>query len=209
MIRVKRALSLLSLGAIALTSLPCDATPPPAVFKDSAGNIYVHSGVTAGDHIPVKLTGQPYKKTYKAGACGQIVLKTSTKLPSLGNSVTINGTNTDVATVASGTSKCTSGAFSPAATSNFKDSKGAIVLVGYTANQSYQVAFNDVPDEFKQTVNACGVAIIKNNAKHTIGTALNINGTDYTVSSLPTAEPPLCRKVNGTATLYVPGSWSS
>jgi len=72
-----RTLSLISLGAIALRSLPGDADPPPAVFKDSYGNVYVHSGVIAGSRLKVGLIGQPYKRTLRAGRCGQINLSPS------------------------------------------------------------------------------------------------------------------------------------
>jgi len=32
---------------------------PPAVFKDSTGNVYVHTGVTAGSRVNVDLVGAP------------------------------------------------------------------------------------------------------------------------------------------------------
>lgn len=220
MIKVKTVPSLLGLAAlvfgsslfsIALTSLPGDATPPPAVFKDSAGNIYVHSGVNPNDHLKVGLVGQPYKKSVKAGACGQISIGTSTSMPSVGNTITIDGTTIDLTkiAVASSAPKCTNGAYTPTPTGNFQTAKGKYELVGYTAGQSYSVTFNDVPSHFNATVNSCGFAAIKSTASHPVSTTaqITINGTSYTTSSLTVADPPLCRKNGSTVTMYTPASW--
>lgn len=214
-----RTLSLLSLGAIAfggglsvvVTSLPADASPPPAVFKDSYGNIYVHSGVTAGSRLKVQLIGQPYKRMMRAGRCGQITLSPSSTTPSLGNSVTINGKHINLTTIATDSTipKCTGNAFTPATSSNFKTSKGKITLVGYTAGQSYEIFFNELPNTFNATVNGCAFAKIRpSNTRH-LTSQITINGASYNVSDLTIAEPPMCHKDSGTntSTLYVPSSW--
>jgi hypothetical protein len=221
----RRAVAFLGLGALALAgcvspialvsfpNLPADAAPPPNVFKDASGNVIVHSGVTPGQKLLVELTGTPYKKNEKVGACGQIVLKTSTSMPTLGNSVTVNGTTIDLTTLPAGTApKCTNGTWAGTApTANFKEttSSGAIkvYLVGYTANGSQQVLFPDLPAHFNATVNGCGFANIKSTSAHTIGTSLKIAGTSYDISSLPTADTPLCRKTASGSQLYTPGSW--
>ncbi|MBV8885404.1 MAG: hypothetical protein JO235_15615 [Chroococcidiopsidaceae cyanobacterium CP_BM_RX_35] len=220
MIEVKKILSFLGLAAlafgsslspIALTSLPVDATPPPAVFKDSAGDIYVHSGVNPGDHLKVALVGQPYKKSVKAGACGQISIGTSTSMPSVGNTIAIDGTTIDLTkiAVASSAPKCTNGVYNPTPSSNFQTAKGKYELVGYTAGQSYSVTFNDIPNHFNATVNSCGFAAIKNTASHPVSATsqITINGTSYPTSSLTVADPPLCRKNGSTVTMYNPASW--
>jgi hypothetical protein len=220
MIEVKKALSLLGLGALALggglspmvTSLPADATAPPAVFKDSAGNIYIHSGVNPGDRVKVTLVGQPYKKSLKAGSCGQISFGPSTSMPSVGNSVTVNGTTVDLTKIAAANPapKCANGVYTPATTSNFQTSKGKFELVGYTSGQSYPVLFNDVDNHFNVTVNGCGFAAIKNTSSHPLTTSqLTITGTSYTVSSLTVADPPLCKKSGSGVAMYTPASWSN
>lgn len=220
MIVVKKALSLFGLWALALsgsffpivlTNLPGDATPPPAVFKDSAGNIYVHSGVNPGEHLKVALVGQPYKKNIKAGNCGQISIGTSTSMPSVGNTITIDGTTIDLSKipVTSSVPKCTNGAYNPTPSGNFQTAKGRYELLGYTAGQSYSVSFNDVPNHFNATVNGCSFAVIKSTANHPLSTTsqLTINGTSYAVSSLTVADPPVCKKNGSTVTMYTPASW--
>jgi len=227
MLRVRRALSLKRLGVLAqvvvlsplaITGLPVNAAPPPAVFKDSAGSIYIHSGVNAGDseaqrpkgdRLEVELIGQPFKKKLRAGACGQITFGPSATMPSIGNSVTINGATIDLTNIsaASPVPKCTNGTFSPVPTSNFKTSKGKVTLVGYTAGQSYNVLFDDVGNHFNTTVNRCAFAVIKSTANHPLTAQIKINGTAYNVSSLITAEPPICRKKGTTVSLYTPSSW--
>ena len=178
MIAMKRALSLLGLStsavsgglvSVALTSLPVDATPPPAVFKDSAGNIYIHSGVTAGQKLAVTLVGQPYKKTIKAAACGQITVG---PIANSGNTVTISGTTIDLTkiSIANPAPKCTSGTYSPVPTSNFATSKGKFELIGYTAGQSYPVTFDNMDNHFNATVNGCGFAEIKSTTNHPLTT---------------------------------------
>ncbi len=210
MIRV-RILTLLSLAPTAVTSLLASATPPPAVFKDNAGNVYIHSGVNAGDRLKVELIGQPFKKMVRAGSCGQITLSPTAAMPSLGKNVTVGGKTIDLTTITSTNTapKCTNGAFAPATTTNFKTSKGKVELVGYTAGQSYSVLFNDLPNHFNATVNSCAFAAIKSTPNRHLTSLVQINGMTYTISNLPTAEPPVCRKNSGTSTasLYVPSSW--
>jgi len=138
MTRVNRALSLLGALARVLVlipivsyNLPADADPPPAVFKDSVGNVYVHSGVKAGARLAVEFIGQPFKKRLRAGACGQITFGPSATMTSIGNSITINGATIDLTNIsaASPVPKCTNGTFSPTTTSNFETSKGYIPVM--------------------------------------------------------------------------------
>ncbi len=216
MTRVNRALSLLGALARVLVlipivsyNLPADADPPPAVFKDSVGNVYVHSGFKAGARLAVEFIGQPFKKRLRAGACGQITFGPSATMTSIGNSITINGATIDLTNIsaASPVPKCTNGTFSPTTTSNFETSKGRVTLIGYTAQQSYSVLFNDVTNHFNTTVNGCAFAVIKSTANRPLTAQIKINGTAYNVSSLTTAEPPLCRKNGATVSLYTPSSW--
>jgi hypothetical protein len=207
----KRVLSLLSLSAIALPSITANAATPPGVFKDSSGNVYVHTGVTSGSKVEVALVGTALTKKIRAGYCGQISLTPSTSLPSLGNSVTINGTTVNLATISTVATapSCSSNTFTPATTTPFKLASGKVVLVGYTAGTSYEVKFNDLPASANATVNACNFALIRNTTKRPLPSQIKVNGTSYTISTLTTADPPLCRKDSSTgiSTKYVPGTW--
>lgn len=211
MVRVKRVAAFLSLGVIALTSLPADAAAPPAVFKDSAGTVYVHSGVSAGQKLKVEYIGQAFKKTVKAGACGQITLGTNASMPRLGNSVVVGNMTINLATVVTATTplpKCTNGTWKTTPSANYKTAT-KVYLVGYTPQQSYVASFPDVDNHFNATVNGCAFATIKSTPSRPMPSAIKIDGTSYTVSSLTTTDPPLCRKTGSTVTLYTPPSWNS
>lgn len=211
MIRERRALSLLSLGASLLWAIPAHAVVPPAVFKDADGNVYVHSGVTAGARVEVSLVGVPLLRRIRAGYCGQITLSPSTSLASLGDSVTINGTSINLTTIATDTTppKCVGNAFDPATTTAFKESSGKVVIPGYTAGVVYNVRFNDVPSSANTTVNGCNFVTIRNTTARPLPGQIKINGMSYTVSTLTTASPPLCRRdaTTGVSTKYIPSSW--
>lgn len=88
-----RGVAVLSVAAIALYAVPVNSAPPPAVFKDSGGNVYVHTGVTAGSRLDVDFVGAPLTRKIRAGYCGQLTLSPSASQPSLGNTVTIGTTN--------------------------------------------------------------------------------------------------------------------
>lgn len=207
----RKALSLLGLGVIALSAIPANAATPPAVFKDSSGNVYIHSGVTSGSKVEVAFVGTALTRKIRAGYCGQISLTPSTSLPSLGNSVTINGTTINLATISTVATapSCTGNTFTPATTTPFKLASGRVVLTGYTAGTSYEVKFDDLPAKANVTVNGCSFATIRNTTKRPLPASIKINGTSYTISTLTTADPPLCRKdaASGVATKYVPDTW--
>lgn len=223
MIKVRRALSLLSLGAlalggglspIALWMIPANAVVPPDVFKDAAGNVYVHSGtgITSGARVEVDLVGVPLTRRIRAGYCGQLTLSPSTSVPSLGNSVTINnGTPIDLTAITTTTTppSCTGNAFTPATTTPFKLANGRIVLPGYIAGTVYNVKFNDLPSSANATVNGCNFATIRHTTARPLPASIKINGTSYTVASLDIADPPLCRRdaSTGVSTRYVPATW--
>lgn len=211
MTTVKKALTLLGLSAFTLSSIAANAAIPPSVFKDASGNVYVHTGVTAGAKVEVALVGTALTKKVRAGYCGQITLNPSTSLPSLGNSVTINGTTINLATIntVATAPSCTSNTFTPATTTPFKLASGKVVLTGYSAGTSYDVKFNDLPSTANTTVNACNFATIKSTTKRPLPSQIKVNGTSYTISTLTTADPPLCRKDSstGTSTKYVPDTW--
>lgn len=208
---MRSCVALLGLAAIAFYAAPVDAAPPPAVFKDSTGNVYVHSGVTAGSRIDVDLVGAPLVRKIRAGYCGQITLSPSTSISSLGNSVTISGTAINLTTITTPTvlPRCVGNAFDPPATANFKSTDGRFTLRGYTPGAAYDVTFTDVPSSGNATVNGCSFAIIRNTTARPIPAQIKINGTAQTTASLPVADPPICRRnsATGASTKYVPASW--
>jgi hypothetical protein len=207
----RRRVAFLSLGALAFYAAPINAAPPPAVFKDEAGNVYVHTGVTAGARVDVDLVGTPLTRKIRAGYCGQITLSPSTSVPNLGNSVTVGTTNINLAglTTPAVLPKCVGNAFEPAATGHFKTPDGRYTLTGYTPGVSYDVKFIDVPASGNATVNGCSFAVIRNTPKRPLPAQIKINGTAHNVASLPVADPPICRRnsVSGVSTRYVPASW--
>lgn len=208
---MKRGVAFLGLVAIALTATPVNAVPPPAVFKDEAGNVYVHSGVTAGARVNVALVGAPLTRKIRAGYCGQISLAPTTSTPDIGDSVTIGGTAINLAalTTPANVPKCVGNAFDPPATAHFKDAAGKFVLRGFTPGVSYDVKFTDVPATGNATVNGCNFATIRNTDKRPLPAQIKVNGTAHTVASLPVANPPICRRnsESGVSTRYVPASW--
>ena len=58
-------------SAITLSVVPGFGAPPPTVFKDAKGNVYVHAGVTAGSRLNVDLLSAPLTRKIRAGYCGQ------------------------------------------------------------------------------------------------------------------------------------------
>ncbi len=206
-VRISSFIGALVVALLSPIDISAKADPPPAVFKDSAGNVYIHSGVRAGDRLKVELPGKAFKKNIRAGACGQISFGPTVAMPSIGNSVIVNGITIDLTTISISTPKCTNGTFSPKVNSNFKTAKGKVTLIGYTAGQSYTVFFNNLDNHFNTTVNGCAFAVIKNTVNRPLTNQIKINGTTYNISSLTSAEPPLCRKSGASVSMYTPSSW--
>lgn len=84
-------LGLSTLGAILGTS--ATAAPPPDVFKDSDGNVYIHGtiGNGLGEAADIELTGQNAMRTVRAGYCGELRLAASSSFPSIGSQWKVNG----------------------------------------------------------------------------------------------------------------------
>lgn len=188
-----------------IAPLAAFAAPPPAVFKDSAGNVIMHTGVTANESIPVEYTDTPLKRMVRAGYCGEIRIAPNTAMPTLPSSVKVAGTSITLSSITMPTSvpKCVGNAFEPAATGDFKNDAGAYFITGKTPGLSYEVEFIGVPTTKNVRANACGYLRLSNTATNPLPATLKIDGTSQTVSGLPTADPPLC--TNGIK--YVPQSW--
>ncbi|NJL54687.1 hypothetical protein HC928_05450 [bacterium] len=215
-------------SAIVLGSVTvAQAAPPPDVFKDARGNVFVHgtTATTMNGQANARLgLNEPLSRSVRAGYCGEIRLSTSSTLPSIGDSWTIGATTRTRAALVSITDRallprCSGNAFSPALTSAITSAGGFIdattttprvFLTGYTAGVSSDVLFNDVDASRSASANQCGFYRFTNSEANPLPATLTINGMDYTVSSLTVADPPLCQR-NAAGTGYVrynPLSWN-
>ena len=211
---MKKLLGLLGI-AIASSSVICSsasAVPPPDVFKDIDGNVYVHGTTADGMDVSERmgLTGTPLTATIRAGYCGELRLSTTSSRPDIGSNwkvdggATITGTSFPVLT-GDAEPSCRGNAFSPAASNNYKDDLSRVFLVegSYTPGIRYEVEFLDVDATRSMRKNACNFFRVSNTARNPIPDNFTIDGTAYTLASLPTAEPQLCR--NNVA--YTPETW--
>lgn len=226
-IRVRAWLGLLlGTATIASSALPAAAAPPPDVFKDARGNVYVIGTVAqtlASDASARIQTDQSLTRRVRAGYCGEVRLATSSTLPSIGDSWTINGQTRTRAALPSITSRellprCSGNAFAPALDASTTTAGGYIdntasvprvFLVGYSPGISYDVDFNDVNSSQAARPNQCGFYRLSNTEANPLPSTLTISGTNYTVSSLTVADPPLCQRgSSGQYVRYNPMSWN-
>lgn len=213
------AIGLLTLLPSALAPVAVNAQATPDIFRDSSGNVYVQgSAATTLTSTGRITTNEPLTRSIRAGFCGEIVLSTSSTLPSIGNSWRVGTTPANLAAVSRPTTSissrellptCRNAAFAPAASGSFVDAttpgRDRVVLTGYSPGQSYEVQFTGVNSSRAASPNDCGFFRFTNTATNPLPSQLTINGTAVTVSSLPTAIPPLCqRQSNGSYVRYVP-----
>ncbi|MCC5668425.1 hypothetical protein LC653_32380 [Nostoc sp. CHAB 5784] len=196
-----------ALSAIASSIFPAAALKYGSadVYRVGSGSssvIYFHG--TASSSISADIGYVSKVSSKLAGACGEIVLSSST----VGTSPTLKVNSTTV-TIASLPTQllptCTSGSFAEARSANFKTPDGKVVLVGNTAGTS---ATLDVPKATVKTVkiNACGFGSFKGSDSAPLPTTFKVGSTTYTVASLPNAmDAPKCTSGVG----YVPASWLS
>ena len=105
---------------------------------------------------------------------------------------------------------CTNGTFSEARTANFKTAKGQVVIVGKTANTSVSIVL--AGDSTKNlAINACGTGVLHAAKGDTLPDTFTVNGSSYTLASLPDAgKGPVCKKsATGAYTTYTPSTWAS
>lgn len=223
-----RAGALIGAAVVAATAaLPALAAPPPDVFKDSRGNVYVHGtlATTLSGQASARIeTDEPLVRRIRAGYCGEVRISTSSSLPSIGDSWTIGGTSRLMSNLPSVTARemlprCSGNAFAPALTAamtsagGYVDNTGTVpkvYLIGFGAGVSQDVGFDDVNASQSARPNQCGYYRVSNTEANPIADVLTINGTDYTVASLTVADPPLCQRgANGTSYVrYNPLSWN-
>ena len=215
---LRGAATLIATGLVTVPTLfiPALAAPPDDVFKDSDNNVYI-IGATAdglGSRTRVE-TDQPYTRTIRASYCGQITVNTTSTVTDIGDSWTVNGTvvNQSSLTALSGDDlpSCSSNAFSPVPSvtnwidGDYTDStRERVVFSGFEPGKRYEVVYNDVSRTRSVSENDCGYFRVSNTNANPMGTTVGIDGTTYTVASLPQADPPYCRN----EIYYTPETWN-
>jgi hypothetical protein len=205
-------LTVMGIGAVASSLAPAAAVKynGASVYKATENGITtVYIDGTAGSKMAVDL-GQVTKTTSKlATACGDVKIsipKGNTSYTGL----TVDGVAIDYAALPIQTlPTCLNGQFTEARTANFKTAKGQVIIVGKTPNTSVSIT---VPsDSLKNlAINGCGTGVLKAAKGTTLPATFTINGTSYTLASLPDAgHGPVCKKSSdGTYSAYTPSSWS-
>jgi hypothetical protein len=217
--------ALLGAGSVLFAALaPALAAPPPDVFKDSDGNVYIH-GTTAANlgTNATASTSEDLVRRVQAGYCGEIRISPSSSLPTIGSSWTINGTTRARTSLPSITDPdlvptCRNAAWSPAlppaitAAGGFVDNsvsgRDRVFVLGFSSGVSQEVTFTDVNASQRLRANACGFVRISNTAANPVPDSLTIGNTIYTPASLTVAAPPLCRREGSSYVQYTPESWN-
>lgn len=225
-IRIQRSLlALTALAGVLAPMIPALAAPPPNVFQDADGNVYIHGSLAAG--LASNATAQTsgfLTRNVRPGYCGEIRLATSASLPSIGDSWTIGGTNRLRSNLVSITSdsllpSCRNAAWTPTLTAaitaaggfvdNTPGGNGRVVLLGFASGVSTPVEFADIPQSMSLRRNQCGFVRISNSASNPAPASLTIGGTTYNTTTATIATAPLCRETgNGTYETFTPSSWN-
>jgi len=215
---------LLGLAGAVAPMFPSLAAPPPDVFRDSDGNVYVHGTTAAGLATNATAsTSEDLVRRVQAGYCGELRLSTSSSLPSIGDSWTVGGTSRARASLPSITDSdllptCRNATWTPALTpaitaaggfiDNSVTGRDRVYLLGFSSGVSQEVTFNDVSETQRLRTNACGFVRISNTAANPVPDTLTISGQSYTTTSLTVAAPPLCRREGAGYVQYTPESWN-
>lgn len=202
----------LGMGAIASSLQPAAAVKygTDSVYKATENSITtVYVDGTAGTKVAVDLGQMTHKSSKIAGACGQV----SISVPKGNMTFTglkVDGTAIDYSTLPTQTlPSCTSnGTFAESRTANFKTARGQVVIVGKTVGTSVSI---EVPAESVRnlTINGCGTGMLHAVKGETLPATFKINGTSYTLASLPdSGHGPVCKKAaDGTYSAYTPSTW--
>ncbi len=183
-----------------------------AVYKATENGITtVYINGNPGSKVAVDL-GQVSKTVSKlSAACGDVRISIPKGNPNF-TGLNVDGTAIDYASLPVQTlPTCKNGTFTEARTANFKTPKGQVVIVGKTPSTS--VSITVMADSLRSiTVNQCGNALLRASKGSTLPPTFTINGTSYTLASLPNAgKGPVCKKSSSTGkySTYIPPSWSN
>lgn len=213
----KRALAVSGAVLAMLSAVaPAFAAPPPDVFKDSDGNVYVHGATSPGIgmSLPVEYVGRGQESRLRANYCGEVAITITSSRPALGNSITVideQGTSTiDVSALpVELRPRCVGQNLEEPRTNDYKTPDGDVILVGRTAGLYSEVSFNDLNYTSNRRANGCNFIRISNTTRSPLPASLVINGTTHSLSTLTEADPPVCRGNSSDGyTLYLPESWN-
>ncbi|NJN57772.1 MAG: hypothetical protein HC879_09865 [Leptolyngbyaceae cyanobacterium SL_5_9] len=208
-----------ALSAIA-PALPAVAAVPADVFKDSQGNVYIHGSTATNLGQSTRIqTDEPLTRRIRAGYCGEIRISPSSTVPNIGSNWQINSSSysmddLNVYLNTAETPRCSGNTLTPAPQSGFSgfrepNAQNRVTLTGFTPGVSYDVVFQGINSTRSYNRNNCNFFRISNTPSNPMPATLTINGTNHTVSSLPTAAPPLCQRNSQTGDYvrYVPSTW--
>jgi uncharacterized alkaline shock family protein YloU len=204
--------TLVGVSAVASSFTPALAVKynGASVYKATENSITtVYIDGTAGSKVAVDL-GQVTKTTSKLPtACGDVKIsipKGNTSYTGLTvDEVAIDYASLPIQTLPT----CLNGQFTETRTANFKTAKGQVIIVGKTPNTPVSIT---VPSDLLRSlaINGCGTGVLKAAKGTTLPATFTINGTSYTLASLPDAgHGSVCKKASdGTYSAYTPSSWS-
>ena len=213
-------------GAILLAiapTLPALAVVPPDVFKDSAGNVYIHGATATGLAADATAaTSENLTRRVRSGFCNETRISTSSTLPNIGTSWTVGAVTRTRAALVTITDpdllpNCRSAAWSPTLSAaittaggfidNTATGRDRVTLLGGVSGVSSDVTFNTVPASQRLRPNACGFVRIANTTANPVPTSMTIGGTSYTVASLTTAIAPRCYREGTNYVFFRPSTW--
>ncbi|MBO3464263.1 hypothetical protein G7B40_037910 [Aetokthonos hydrillicola Thurmond2011] len=180
-----------------------------SVYKATENGVTtVYIDGTANSKVAVDL-GQLAKTTSKiATECGSVKISTPKGNPEF-TGLTVDGLAINYANLSTQTlPACVNGTFAESRTGNFKTAKGQVIIVGKTPGAS--VSISVLADSMRSiTVNGCGNALLRASKGSTLPATFTINGSSYTLASLPdSGHGPVCKKASdGTYAAYTPSNW--
>lgn len=215
-------LVLLGLAGAASPMIPALAAPPPNVFKDSAGNVYIHGTLAAGLNDNSRATtSTSLVRNVRAGYCGEVRIAPSSALPSIGDlwqvgSVSINRSGLPIITDDAQLPNCRNATWTPTLTAaittagGFVDDtpggNGRVTFLGQTPGVNVAITYNDIGTSINLRRNQCGFVRINANSAPQ---SFTINGTAYTTAGLTVATAPLCRETQDNVyETFSPSSWN-
>lgn len=195
--------AILSIAAIAL---PQSAIANGHITNTAGTKIFVFTGLTPDQSVPVRIVGWPRDKATVPNACGLTIIAPSTGATIL--QIATASSMIDVASLPVQTvPTCSAGTLAEPRTANFKTSTGSVVLVGQAAGSIRII--QDITRNIKS--NGCGIARLSP-PKQTFagnwwleGTSFIVGGqTLYSDDMLGTPETSICKTVGTQKVKYVP-----
>jgi hypothetical protein len=197
--------AIFSIAAIALAPLSAIAN---GFVTSAAGNkIFVFTGLTPDQSVPVTISGWPKDKNTAPNACGLTIIAPSTGgailqiAPQSG--MMIDATSLPVQAIPT----CVGAALAEPRTANFRTATGQVVLIGQAASQVRII--QNITRNIK--ANGCGIARLSPPRRGFAG-GWWFEGTSFTFGEetlfaddlFGTEEKSICRTIGGQKVKYVP-----